>query len=286
MVKYCGRQFSNKEIQRIRDMRRLFPDENRTTLSRRICREFNWLKPDGGLKDMSCRVALLRMEKDDLITLPPPQTRNGNRNRKITFTQATDFRPLNQKPVGKLSGLVIKKVSKRNDSILWNEYVERYHYLKYSPLPGAQIRYIVSSDNEILALLGFGASAWMVAARDNYIGWNHEQRKSKLHLVVNNARFLILPWIKSRNLGSKILSIITKKLVEDWKETYNYCPVLLETFVDCERFSGTIYKAGNWIYAGKTRGRGKLEKQNKKVLPIKYIFLYPLVKNFREILCC
>ena len=256
MVKYCGRQFSSKEIQKIRDMRRLFPNENRTMLTRRICREFNWLKPDGGLKDMSCRVALLRMEKDSLITLPSPQTRNGNGNKKITFTRVTNFRPFNQKPVGKLSELVIKKVSNRNESILWNEYIERYHYLKYSPLPGVQIRYIVSSDNDILALLGFGASAWMVAARDNYIGWNHEQRKSKLHLV------------------------------EDWKETYNYSPVLLETFVYCERFTGAIYKAANWIYVGETRGRGKLEKQNKKVLPIKYIFLYPLVNNFREILCC
>lgn len=285
MVKYCGREFSDKEIEEIRNMRRLYPNENRTNLSKRICKQFGWLKPNGGLKDMSCRVALLRMEKDSLINLPPPQKKNGNGHKKIVFTQITNPKPFVQKPVHELSGLKVVKVTKQKEARLWNEYIERYHYLGYTSLPGAQIRYIVCSDDEVLALLGFGAAAWMVASRDTYIGWNHEQRKKGLHLIVNNARFLILPWIQSRNLGSKILSLVAKQLIKDWQTTYNYSPVLLETFVQCDKFSGTVYKAGNWICVGKTKGRGKLEKYNKSCLPIKYVFLYPLVKNFRNILC-
>ena len=285
MVKYCGREFSNKEIEEIRNMIKSYPNEHRTALSKRICRQFGWLKPNGGLKDMSCRVALLRMEKDSLISLPPPQRKNGNGHKKIAFTRFTDPKPPIQKPVHELSELKIQKVDKQKESRLWNEYIERYHYLGFSPLPGAQIRYIVHSDDEVLALLGFGASAWMVAPRDTYIGWNHEQRKKGLHLIVNNARFLILPWIKSKNLGSKILSLAAKRLIKDWQETYTYIPVLLETFVQDDKFFGTVYKACNWICVGKTKGRGKLEKHNKRCLPIKSIFLYPLVRNFRDILC-
>ncbi len=285
MAKYCGREFNNEEIEEIRNMRKLYPNEHRTNLSKRICRQFGWLKPNGGLKDMSCRVALLRMEKDSLITLPPPQRRNGNGNKKIVFTQMTDSRSIIQKSAGKLSPLEIKRVKNLYESKLWNEYIERYHYLGYTPLPGAQIRYLVYSHDEILAILGFGASAWKVAGRDNYIGWNDEQRKERLHLVVNNARFLILPWIKSRNLGSKILSVISRRLLKDWQDTYNYTPVLLETFVQCNKFSGTVYKAANWVYAGQTKGRGKLDRQNKASLPKKYVFLYPLVKCFKKILC-
>jgi hypothetical protein len=285
MAKYCGREFSDKEIEEIRMMRRLYPNENRTTLSKRICRQIGWFKVDGGLKDMSCRVALLRMEKDSLISLPPPQSKNGNGSKKITFTQITDPKPIVNKQVHELFELTIKKVTKQKEARLWNEYIERYHYLGYTALPGAQIRYIVRFKDEVLALLGFGASAWMVASRDSYIGWSHEQRKKGLHLVINNARFLILPWIQSRNLGSKILSLVTKRIVEDWQTIYNYSPVLIETFVQINKFSGAVYKASNWICVGKTKGRGKLEKHNKQCLPIKYVFLYPLVKNFRNILC-
>ncbi len=141
---------------------------------------------------------------------------------------------------------------------MWNEYIERYHYLGYTPLPGAQLRYFVSMDKQILALLGFGASAWQVAPRDNFIGWDHEQRRKGLPLIVNNARFLILPWVQSKNLASKILAMIARQLPINWCERYNIQPVLMETFVEIGRFSGTCYRAANWIHVGQTKGRGKL----------------------------
>jgi len=170
----------------------------------------------------------------------------------------------------------------KSDSALWNEYIDRYHYLGYTPLPGAQLRYFVHSGDQVLALLGFGAAAWKTAPRDDYIGWDTATRKKKLHLVVNNARFLILPWVRSKNLGSKVLSMASRRICEDWLTRYNYEPVLLETFVEKERFLGTCYKAANWIYVGDTKGRGKLDVHYEYKVPVKSVWLYPLRKDFRE----
>ena len=152
----------------------------------------------------------------------------------------------------------------------------------YTPLPGAQLRYFIKTDDQILALLGFGAAAWQTAPRDKFIGWSHEQRKRNLPLVINNARFLILPWVQSKNLASKILGILAKKLPEDWQKQYGIKPVLMETFVETERFAGTCYKATNWIFVGKTKGRGKLGPAGKQSVPIKDLWLYPLCRNFRK----
>ena len=169
-------------------------------------------------------------------------------------------------------------------SRLWNEYIHRYHYLGYKTLPGAQRRYFVNSGNRLLALLGFGASAWQIAPRDRFIGWSHQQRQKNLHLIVNNARFLILPWVQSKNPASMTLARVAHQLPDDWEERYHYRPVLMETFVDKERFAGTCYKAANWISVGETQGRGKLGPAGKQSVPIKLIWLYPLVSNFRAVL--
>jgi len=144
------------------------------------------------------------------------------------------------------------------------------------------MRYFVKSEDGILALLGFGAAAWTCAPRDDYIGWDSGTRKRNLHLVVNNARFLILPWVHAKNLASRILSLCAKHIACDWYERYHYKPVLMETFVEKERFAGTCYQASNWVRVGDTKGRGKLDVHNEWKLPIKSVWLYPLRKDFRE----
>ncbi len=159
-----------------------------------------------------------------------------------------------------------------------------YRDLGYKTLPGAQLRYFVTNGEHILALLGFGASAWQAAPRDQYIGWTHEQRKKNLHLVVNNARFLILPWVQSKNLASMILGLAARQLADDWETRYHYRPILLETFVEKDRFTGGCYKAANWIHVGETKGRGKLGPCGKQSVPIKDIWLYSLTRNFKSIL--
>jgi hypothetical protein len=282
MTRYCGRDFTNKELDQIRSLIKENPQFHRAKLSREVCQMLRWLKPDGKLKDMSCRVAMLRMQEDGLIELPKP-LRAKAAIRKIKFTPATDPQDSILCPVNQLPYLQLQMVNKTN-SFLWNEYIERYHYLGYTPLPGAQLRYFITANGQILALTGFGAAAWQTSPRDKFIGWDHEQRKRNLHLIVNNARFLILPWVQSKNLASKILALHARQLPYDWENKYNIRPVLMESFVEKNRFAGTCYKAANWCNVGQTKGRGKLGPPGKISVPIKDVWLYPLNKNFRALL--
>ncbi len=283
MTRYCGRDFSNQELALIRQLISENPSASRAVLSRLTCQALHWYKVNGGLKEMSCRVAMLRMQDDGLIKLPAARHRYRPAN-NVQFTSATAPKPKINMPVHALPCVQLRIVRGRQQSRLWNEYVHRYHYLGYKPLPGAQLRYFVLSENNIIALLGFGASAWQCAPRDKYIGWSHDQRKKKLQYIVNNARFLILPWVKCKNLASKILSLTSHRLSRDWQGHYGYQPVLLETFVERDRFAGTCYKAANWVLVGQTKGRGKLGPAKKISVPIKDLRLYPLERNFRKIL--
>ena len=285
-VRYCGRDFPNAELERIKRLIADNPESRRAALSRLVCDMLDWRRLDGRMKDMSCRVAMLRMQDDGLIQLPPPRNGNNNGKRYLRRSPGAEPEPVPFiAPVDSLADLCLQQVTDRKESHLWNEYIDRYHYLGYQPLPGAQLRYFVRDANRILALLGFGASAWKTAPRDRFIGWTREQRKLKLHLVINNARFLILPWIRSRNLASKILGMATSRIADDWQQRYGYRPVMAETFVEIPRFHGTCYKAANWIYVGKTKGRGKLERQHKALLAKKTIWIYPLTRNYRRLLC-
>lgn len=281
--RYCGRVFSEADIRLVRDLIRILPEANRAQLSRRVCTALQWLRPDGRLKDMSCRVAMIRMEKDGLIRLPAPLCKAVNSHYTPKITPASNPREPVCLGAGRLGALTFRPVENAKDSALYNELVHRYHYLGYKPLSGAQKRYMVYAGQHLLAVLGFGASAWTIAGRDRFIGWSDRQRRSKLQYVVNNARFLILPWVNSRNLASRILSVAAKRLPDDWQRQYGYQPVLLETFVHKDRYAGTCYRAANWIHVGQTKGRGKLGPYKPSV-PVKHVFLYPLTPNFRHIL--
>jgi hypothetical protein len=286
-MRYCGRDFSTAEIESIRALIAEHPDANRARLSRLVCEALSWRRTDGRLKDMSCRVAMLRMLDNGLIELPAPQ--NGNNNGKPYRRRTAEAEP-ELLPVacsaGQLVDLSLELVSGSARSHLWNEYIDRYHYLGYQPLPGSQLRYFARTKNQVLALLGFGAAAWKTAPRDRFIGWTAAERNRRLPLVVNNARFLILPWVHCRNLASKLLGMATRRLAADWQQRYGYRPVLVETFVETPRFRATCYKAANWIYLGETQGRGKLDVEHKAQLPKKMIWVQPLVKHFRSQLCC
>jgi hypothetical protein len=284
-MRYCGRDFTAQELELIRHLIAEQPPRNRAQLSRAVCQDLGWYKADGGLKEMSCRVAMLRMHEDGLICLPPPQRSNGNGRPYARRTPATDPGLPLDLPVDQLSDLALEVVANRRESHLWNEYIQRYHYLGYQPLPGAQMRYLAWAQGRVVALLGFGAAAWKVAPRDHFIGWNSRKRQERLQMVVNNARFLILPWITCQNLASKLLAMVTRRLPEDWTQRYGYRPVLLETFVEAGRFDGTCYRAANWIRVGQTQGRGKLDTRHQAPLAIKDIWLYPIARNFRNQLC-
>lgn len=281
-MRYCGREFSEEEIKWIC---RMIEETgiHRSGLSRKFCDEFNWRKPDGGLKEMSCRVAFLRMERDGIIKLPPRVKPGGKPRKHKQRTIFTVAQPEINGSAGDLADLHLEIVEKQT-SALWNEFIEAYHYLGYKPLPGAQIRYFIKSGEKILGLFGFGAAAWSMESRDKYIAWSAERRKENLYFIVNNARFLILPWVRIKNLASRTLSMVSKRLADDWEARYNYRPVLLETCVEKRRFIGTSYKAANWICVGDTKGRGKLDRDKEYKVSVKSVWLYPLRRNYRKIL--
>jgi hypothetical protein len=186
--------------------------------------------------------------------------------------------------VGQLSGLRLEAVRGQRASRLWNGLIERYHYLGYSPLPGAQLRYLIDCDQGMLGAIGFGAAAWKVAARDRWIGWGRSEREAHLGQVLNNARFLLLPWVEVKHLASKVLSLAVRRVAEDFPARYGERVVLLETFVETGRFRGTCYRAANWQYLGETAGRGKCDRPHRAALPRKAVYAYPLAADFRRAL--
>ena len=279
--RYSGRVFGPQEIEQVRAIIRTHPKASRQQLSYRVCEAFDWRKADGSLKDMSCRVALLRLHREGLIELPAPQHRVNPCRSFTRRTPQAEPEAVLEAAVHELADLRLDVVERRS-SALWNETIDRYHYLGYKPLPGAQLRYFAYAGDRRVALLGFGAAAWKTAPRDRWIGWSREQRKRNLGGVVNNARFLILPWIGVKGLASKLLSMAARRLPDDWADRYGYRPVLLETFVEAARFAGTCYRAANWTCVGQTRGRGKLGDHRLGQVPVKTVWVYPLSSDFRE----
>jgi hypothetical protein len=178
--------------------------------------------------------------------------------------------------------LAIALVSRTVHEKLYNGLIGVYHYLGYGQGTGEQLKYVISLESRPLAAIGFSAAAWRVACRDHFIGWNDPARQKNLPLVVNNHRFLILPWIKITNLASWILSQVTRRLRQDWQALYAHDLVLVETFVEKKRFHGTCYRAANWACVGETVGRGRNDHTSTTWLPIKQVYLCPLVSNFRQ----
>lgn len=224
------------------------------------------------------------MEKWGQIKLPPLKsaTNKGYRH-KIAITERTVYGDKLDGEIRQYGRLIIEPIEGIEDRRLWKEYVERYHYMGYKGVFGCQQRYFIKlGDGRLLGCLLYSASAWSVSCRDEWIGWNREEKAKRLHLIINNSRFLILPWIKINNLASKALSLVAKRLPLDFEERYNYRPVLIETFVDSERFKGTCYRAANFIHLGVTKGRGRMDYYNKNISTKKDMFVYPLVASFRD----
>jgi hypothetical protein len=161
----------------------------------------------------------------------------------------------------------------------------RFHYLGYRRPVGENLQYWVRErTGSVVACLVFGAAAWKCAARDHYIGWEPLVRQAHLHLVANHMRFLILPWVRVPHLASHVLGLAASRLSGDWREKYGHGICLLETFVERGRFSGSSYRAANWVHAGSTQGRSRNDRRRTLAVPCKDVYLYPLVPQFRRAL--
>ena len=283
-----GRIFTTEDYQQIKDIIQLFPKLSQTELALTICETLSWYAPNGKCKLESCRELLKKLEARQIITLP--EKRNGRKpgKEKIILQTKIEEEEEIKGTVSEIGTVEMEAVRSREGIRLWNEYVERYHKLGYKRPFGSHQRYFIWSSRPEKKRLGcmlFSASAWALAERDAWIGWSKEERSQHLHLVVNNTRFLIFPWVKIKNLASKALSLSAKQVRVDFLERYGYEPVLLETFVDTEYYLGTCYRAANWISLGQTAGRGRMDRYTKYMSTPKQIFVYPLVPDFRQHLC-
>jgi len=283
-LRFCGRTFQAQELEWIKSVLSI-ETLTRRQLAARVCEELHWVNRAGRLKEMSCRVALLRMEQAGLIRLPAALQPNTNGRPSPDELKIPRPEGLQLLAVAELESVRLELVRTKPGARWYRAMMRHHHYLGSKPMAGAQLRYLIWSGNWLVGGLGFGAAAWMVAARDRWIGWSDSQREQRLEWVVNNSRFLLLPWVRRRNLGSWVLGRVARQLPPDWQSRYGYRPVLMESFVEEERFAGTCYQAANWLCLGKTQGRGKLEKNHASILPIKRIFVRPLRSDFRDLLC-
>ena len=254
------------------------PAISRLELSRRVCQWLDWRSPSGRLQDMSCRKALAQLNRRGILDLPARERLYGFERSGSAYLQVEV--PKLHGALSKLGKVSVDPITSRysRESKIWFSLMDRYHYLGSGPLCGAQIRYIVkSSIHGYLGALAFSSGVWALRCRDEHIGWTEAARRKNLCRLVGNARFLILPTVKVKNLASHVLSVALSRLPEDWEERYHIRPVLVETFVDPTRFSGTCYKAANWLDVGQSAGR----RDGKP----KRVFLHPLCPGWRETLC-
>ncbi|HYN24166.1 MAG TPA: DUF4338 domain-containing protein [Pyrinomonadaceae bacterium] len=278
---FCGRPFLATEIELIHNVVSDFRSLSLTELARTICELLEWKRPNGRLKNHECRLLLEKLSVAGLVNLPPLRVSGPRGPRVVVPTE----NGAEQEPVtgsaGELAPLTLTVVRSGPESALWNEFVARYHYLGYKVPVGANLRYLVRSGSakQVLACLLWSSPAWKMAARDSWIGWTDEERARKLQLIVNNSRFLILPWVRVRYLASTILSLCARQLPADWERLYGYRPLLLETLVDAQ-FRGTSYQAANWTYLGETRGRGRMDQHHEAHgCAVKRIYVYPLWRD-------
>jgi len=280
-----GRETSDKNIALVREMIKTNPSWGRTRLSKELALLWNWRATNGQLKDIACRSFLLKLEKRGYLTLPPHKYHYRKTRGKASYS----YVPHKIFPItGRLDSLtpVHIEVLKDKDPIkLFNCLLSSYHYLRFTGIVGENMKYLIlDQEARPLACLLFGSAAWKTLPRDEFIGWDQDTRKANLHLITNNMRFLILPWVKVPHLASHVLGKVARRISSDWIKRYNHPIYMLETFVEKERFRGTCYKAANWVYVGESKGRSRNDRYKTLKVPIKDIYLYPLAKRFRELL--
>jgi len=282
-----GRYFSKKELLYVRQTAKSFPNLSRTELAETLCEHLNWTTARGRNKVNACLLALEKLEHLGMVSSPAKRQQKKRQSKEVVWSADTEPQALIECTLDTLGDIHLEMVTEKTPAALWNEYVDRHHYLGYRHPIGACLKYfIVSGDTprKILGCLLFSASVWHLADRDRWIGWEKKDREKRLNLIINNNRFLIFPWVKVPNLASHALSRVTKQIRDDWNRIHGYQPVLIETFVDTHRYSGTCYQAANWKCIGESSGKDWKGESEEGKGSVKSIYLYPLQSNFRAIL--
>jgi hypothetical protein len=289
LIRVQGRLLSEADLDQIRQLRQLHPEWSRQQLSIHLAQSWQWCNGVGRLKDMAARTLLLKLQARGLIELPAPRRRNGNSSRRAVAPATIQPELLSIEPsplhcaLESLQPVRLELVSTLEQRRRVTQLLERYHYRGYNGAVGENIQYLARDvRGRELAVMVFGAAAWKVGARDQFIGWSVAQRRTHLGLVANQQRFLILPWVRVSHLASHLLAQAVRRVSADWQGRYGHRVWLVETFVEQERFVGTAYKAAGWIEVGQTTGRTRQDRQRTIQGPIKTVWLRALDPRFRE----
>lgn len=284
VLKYRGREIGQHDVVFIRELLARKP-RSRRALSIELCKAWNWVQPNGALRDGICRALLLQLQRAGHIELPPSRWQNHPPwARKKPAVVELDTSPL-QVQLSELGPLVVRQVRRTPDEALVVSLVTRYHYLGYSQPVGEQLKYLVRCGERPIGCLCWSSAPRHLGPRDRHIGWSPAARKANIGFIAYQSRFLILPWVRVPHLASHLLGRMARQLSEDWQRVYAHPIYFIETFVDPERNRGTCYRAANWTALGLTKGRGKADQSGKPNRSLKLLFGYPLVADFRRRLC-
>lgn len=280
---FCGRTFSPSELDLMRQIARQFSGLGVTEIARTVCELLAWTRPNGGLKNHECRQLLERLAAEGFLSLPALRKLGGKGPRRANISTPYVEPAVVECAAHECEPLELALVEGKAESQRWRELLERYHYLGWRVPFGANLRYWVRHRDRELACLLWTSPAWKMQARDAWIGWSDPQRQRSLQWIVNQGRFLMLPWVRVKGLASKILALSARHMPGDWETRYGLRPLLLETLVDAARFRGTCYRAANWIHLGQTAGRGRMDREHQAHgQAIKDIYVYPLVRDARQ----
>ena len=286
-IRFKGRGFSTSELRLIQEVVVSCVGLSRQELANTTCELLGWQRPNGGLKTWECKELLAQLESAGLIELPALRAGRPRGSRTaVPRTVRGEIQERIRVPLREVAPVELKQVTTDDDRRLWRELVDRYHYLGHRVPFGAHLRYLIAiarPEPTIVGCLQLSSPAWRIAVRDRWIGWTETQRRRSLQQIVNNSRFLLLPWVEVPHLASSVLARMIREFRADWERAYGVQPLLLETMVEVGRHAGTCYRAANWIELGLTQGRGRMdrEKQRQGACP-KKVFVYPLARRARQ----
>ena len=289
ILSYRHRVITDADLVLIRQLIAQNPLCSRRRLSVMLCVSWNWVQPNGALRDMVCRSMMLMLHRQGLIELPPVRqvgrsSLAARAERAKPAAVNVDQTPLGMS-LGELGPLDIRQVRRTPEETLFNGLMQHHHYLGYTQPVGEHLKYMVFAGAQPIACMAWSSAPRHLGSRDRFIGWGADARLANIRLLAYNTRFLILPWVTVPHLASHLLGRITRRLSADWQAVYAHPIYFVETFIDPQRFAGTCYRAANWIVMGQTTGRGKDAPTRQINRSIKDVLGYALVKDFRQRLC-